>query len=136
MIIDASVAFKWISLEEDSQIAFDLIGSEILRAPVLVLVEVGNALWKKAVRDEIDIDASFAAELATIGRLVDIVDERPFVGRALDIARIMKHAIYDCIYVAMAEALDERLVSADKKFVAKLGETQWGALVQPLWNLA
>ena len=132
MIIDASVAFKWISNEEGSRAAFDLIGSETLQAPILVLAEICDALWKKAMRDEIDSDVSFSAELETVGRLIDFVDERPFIGRALDIARAIKHPIYDCIYVAVAEALDQSLVSADRKFLTKLRTTQWAAIIRPL----
>ena len=53
LIVDASVAVKWFVEEPDSDRARQLeFADEDLIAPDLALAEVGNALWKKAVRRE------------------------------------------------------------------------------------
>lgn len=48
LIVDASVAVKWFSEEEQSDLAETLLASmELLIAPDLVIAEIGNALWKR-----------------------------------------------------------------------------------------
>ena len=120
MIIDASVAFKWLAEEEGSDAAFALLDRYELFAPVLLMHEVGNALWKKARRDQIDRSVSFSDELNRLPQLVNLIDETPHVARALEIGREFGHAIYDCVYLAMAEARSDRLVTADTKFMTKV----------------
>ena len=129
MIVDASVAFKWLVPETGSSEAIALIGQEELLAPNLLLIELGNAIWKKAVRNEIDADASFEPELENIGMLVRVLDEAPVVPRALTIARTLGHAIYDCVYLAMAEAENMRLVTADGRFFRKVQASPWAPMI-------
>ena len=52
MVIDASVAIKWVVPEIGSEAASDLLGRE-LWAPSLWLAEAANALLKKTRRGEI-----------------------------------------------------------------------------------
>ena len=53
-VVDASVALKWILLEEHSELALVLLdGSFVLHVPNLVFAEFGNTLWKKSVRGEL-----------------------------------------------------------------------------------
>ena len=51
--------------------------------------------------------------------------------RAFDLAVELDHEIYDCLYLALALALDCRLVTADDAFVAKAGR-RFGARVASL----
>jgi predicted nucleic acid-binding protein len=61
-----------------------------------------------------------------------IVDERAYVPRALTIARALGHPIYDCVYLALAEAENKPLVTADARFLARLVDSPWRNLAQPL----
>ena len=70
MVIDASVAFKWLVEEDDSALAIGLLGHEDLLAPGLILAEVGNALWKRILRGEMN-DPVGAAEM--LGRLPEML---------------------------------------------------------------
>ena len=124
MIVDASVAFKWIFVEEGSEAAMALLGRDDLRAPVLMLAEIGNALWKKARRGELGDRPAYAAQLALVKSLVVIMDESALLPRALDIALTLDHPIYDCIYLALAEQMDDRLVSADRRFLEKVAQAR------------
>lgn len=124
MIIDASVVFKWIAEEEGSDRALALIGQR-LAAPLLMLSEVGNALRKKSVNEEIDPLVAFDEDLGRIALLVDLVDERVAVPRALAMSRALAHPIYDCVYLALAEIEGATLVTADVKFVRKVAQTIW-----------
>ena len=52
IIVDASVALKWVLHEAGSEIADRLLDEELM-APSLWLVEAGNALWRRATRGEL-----------------------------------------------------------------------------------
>jgi predicted nucleic acid-binding protein len=132
VIVDASVAFKWVFREADSDAAAKLVDRHDLRAPGLLLAEIGNALWKKARRGEIDDRPALAAQLALVASLVTTTDESDVMPRALDMAIDLDHAIYDCIYLALAEREDDRLMSADVRFVAKVQQSKFAALIERL----
>ena len=64
VVIDASVAIKWVVDEEGSDDAVPLIVGPALSAPDLLTSECGNILWKKARRGELTRDeASLAMNL-------------------------------------------------------------------------
>ena len=54
--------------------------------------------------------------------------------RALAIAEELRHPAYDCFYLALAEAKDARLVTADRRFAQRLAATPWAALATTLWS--
>ena len=51
LVIDASVAVKWVIEEEDTTQALALRG-RALAAPDLLIAECANILWKKVRRNE------------------------------------------------------------------------------------
>ena len=54
LVVDASVAVKWLVAEEDSEAADRLLaGGDDLHAPRLMASEIANALWRKARTGEI-----------------------------------------------------------------------------------
>jgi predicted nucleic acid-binding protein len=64
LIIDASVALKWVLHDADSDKAIALLTSDSLAAPELFWVECANVLWAKARRGQIgagDARAALAA---------------------------------------------------------------------------
>jgi predicted nucleic acid-binding protein len=67
---------------------------------------------------------------------VTIIEEAEYVPRALELARELKHAIYDCVYLAMAEARNEVVVTADAKFISKLASTDYAGRVVSLQEAA
>ena len=129
MIIDASVAFKWIAREEDSESALLLLDGRVLVAPVLLMHEVANGLWKMAGREQIARSVSFSEEIDQLARWVSLIDESPHVARALEIGREFDHAVYDCVYLAMAEARSDRVVTADAKLRRKFAGTRYAPML-------
>ena len=125
MIVDASVAFKWIFVEEGSEAAKALLDRDDLRAPNLLLVELGNALWKKGMRGELGDQAAYAAQLAIVSSFVSTVSEAELVPRAVQMALSLEHAIYDCIYLALAERAGDILVTADQRFWSKVSASAY-----------
>lgn len=132
MVIDASVAFKWIVDEPDSDKAHTLIGRSDLIAPVLIYSEVGNALVKRVNRGELAPSLSLREQLADLAELLVTVDERNVAPRAYEMAVELRHSIYDCMYLALAEALGEHLLTADTKFLKRLKPHAFGDIARPL----
>jgi predicted nucleic acid-binding protein len=132
LIVDASVAFKWVVREEGSDAAAAILGREDLRAPSLILVELGNALWKKGMRGELGDRSAFAAQLAIVASFVTIDDAVEHVTRAVEMALILEHAVYDCLYLALADHRDDRLLTADAKFYAKVARSEWRETIEQL----
>lgn len=132
MIVDASVAVKWLAEEPGSDQAFALLRAADLGAPTLIFAEVANALWKKRRRGEM-IDARF--ERLEEG-LAWTVADRLLAVRAFDMATRLGHPVYDCLYLALAIERDLPLVTADDRFVAAMATTEHGSRVLHLSNWA
>jgi predicted nucleic acid-binding protein len=63
LVVDASVATKWLVPEDDSELADALVtGTAWLHAPACLVMEVANALWLKMRRGDLD-DAQAHASL-------------------------------------------------------------------------
>jgi predicted nucleic acid-binding protein len=119
LIVDASVAVKWFFREPDSQSALALREQDFdFMAPDLVLAEIGNAAWKKRMRDEIDAaQAVFVMRQAPLlfSSLVPIAE---LAEAAMHLSATLRHPIYDCFYLALAERERAPIVSADGKLLA------------------
>lgn len=123
-VIDTSVAIKWIVAEEGSAEADRLQGAE-MAAPALLRIEAGNVLRTLAARRQ--IDAAEATHLFALFQTapVAIVDgDDRLERRALDLALSLGHPVYDCLYLALAERMERRLVTADRRFLAALAGTE------------
>jgi predicted nucleic acid-binding protein len=132
MIIDASVAFKWVVEEPGSAQAIEWIGKADLVAPSLIHAEVGNALWKKVRKNEIVDDGEMGERLADLARYLRTIDEAPVIARALRLALDLGHPIYDCIYLAVAEDMDDELLTADRRFLAAVASTDFAPRMREL----
>ena len=132
MIIDASVAFKLVVDEPGSEAAIDWIGRAELIAPTLVHAEVGNGLWKRVLKREIADDGEITARLADLARYIRTIDETPLMPVALRLAIELDHPIYDCVYLALAETMDDQLLTADRRFLRAIASTPHAARVREL----
>lgn len=128
VVIDASVAVKWVVEESGTAEALYLLEHAALSAPDLLVAECANILWKKVKRGELtEEEAGLAAQLLQRADL-DILPTRPLMSRALDLAIALDHAAYDCLYLALAVESDWRFVTADERFVRKLSLSPHNAL--------
>ena len=132
MVIDASVAFKLIVDEPDSAIAIGWLARTELTGPTLIHSEVSNALWKRVRREELAADGELQERLADLARYVRTIDETPQLPRALDLAVELDHPVYDCVYLALAEAYDDDLLTADSRFAQRLRGTPHAGRVKEL----
>ncbi|MBM3733958.1 MAG: type II toxin-antitoxin system VapC family toxin [Acidimicrobiia bacterium] len=116
LIVDASIATKWVADEPGSDRARELYLSDECWAPSLIMAEVGNALWKKQRMKIVTVEQAVAALKALSARIrqFEIADLAP---RAAAIAAELDHPIYDCFYLALAERERVALVSADERLL-------------------
>lgn len=119
LVVDASVAVKWIVTEEGSAEAVGLRGMP-LSAPDLIVAEVGNVLWRKVRRRELLAEEALAA--VAVFTHVDLVlhSSHPLIEEAVQIAIELGHPVYDCLYLALARRLGTQLVTADARLVGRL----------------
>ena len=116
LIVDASIAVKWFFTESHTAEARRLLAHRIvLHAPSLILTEAANVIWKKARRKEIPDAQPYLAELDALRDVVTLRPSAELIVPATAIALALDHPVYDCLYLACAEAEGAPLVTADKK---------------------
>ena len=121
-IIDASIAVKWVVEEEGTPEALTLLRRAKLVAPELLVAECANILWKKVQRDELSkAEALLAARLLEAAE-IELSPTLSLLEAATRIAIELDHPAYDCLYLALAIVRGCRFVTADERFVTKLGE--------------
>ena len=76
LVVDATVAIKWVVGEADSERAASVRGRRLF-APDLLVAECANALWKKVVRRELAADELWVAVRSGRVRPVVIGDAAP-----------------------------------------------------------
>jgi len=124
LIVDASVAIKWVVPEEHSTAAQSLLreGSD-LRSPDLLWAEAGNILWKKWRRKE--LTSQEAGEILTDLRQfpLHILPTEPLCDLAWSIAQRFDRSFYDSLYLALAVSDSCPLVTADRRLYNALSAT-------------
>ena len=117
VVVDASVAIKWFVPEPLSNQAEHLLGGgDALFAPDFLLIEFGNVVWKKVRLGELARDDGDAALVALRNGPVGLIGTPPFLERALRLAHEIEHPLYDCLYLATAEAVGATVATADRRF--------------------
>jgi predicted nucleic acid-binding protein len=133
LIIDASIAIKWMVMEADSDIADKIFesgekngGYEQLFAPALILLEVHYALAKLWNKKSI-IFSQFAEAQILISTALNIKSVDPEIAIDAGIfsiaasqtlgaspqSRTVPFNIYDCVYISLCQRLEGTLVTAD-----------------------
>ncbi len=132
LVIDASVALKWLYPEEGSDRAAALLTQRLL-APDLLVVECSNVIWKLRRRGDLSGDEAMMAADTLSRSGVELAPMRGLISEALAIAIALDHAVYDCIYLALARLSGCPMVTADLRLANKLALTpQPGIQVQLL----
>ena len=130
--LDASVAIKLYVLEDMHEAAHRLVAEAgALFAPDFLLVEACSIAWKKVRRQEIR-PAQARELLASLRRRLKLYPTVELVEPALEIALTLDHPVYDCLYIACAEAVGGVLVTADQRLCKAVEGTAYAPHVQHL----
>jgi predicted nucleic acid-binding protein len=132
IVIDASVAVKWVLRETGSDAADALLDDHDLIAPALWLVESGNALWRRARIGEITADEAKARLSELRNAPVVSLAIEPHVEQALDLAVELGHPVYDCLYLTVALRHQTQMVTADRRFAAAVNGSHFSGIVRLL----
>jgi predicted nucleic acid-binding protein len=132
LVIDASIAIKWVVQEPGTAEALALRRGRQLAAPDLLAAECANILWKKVSRGELTSDqAGFAARLLQRAD-IELAPMRGLIEPAAQLAIELGHPAYDCLYLALALARGILFVTADERLLRKAAASRLAAHVLAL----
>jgi predicted nucleic acid-binding protein len=123
-VVDASVLLKWVlgdRVEPDQEKAVELLtgwaeGRDAIWAPVLWEYEVANFLGRE-IPDEAEAKMTMLRGLDI--RSVALTDA--MVKQCFALMKAKKVTFYDACYLAVALEVGATLVTADERFVKKMG---------------
>jgi predicted nucleic acid-binding protein len=125
LIVDSSVVAKWFVNEPGGEKARELIAPNIfLRAPDLIVSELANIFWKKAIRGDLTAE-KVTERLDSVLRdhidvTVHLLPARILAKQASQIALATGRSVYDCLYLAAAVQAHCCLITADERFVRSI----------------
>ncbi len=132
-VIDASVAVKWFVRENLHEEALALLDHrERLAAPDLIVSEVANIAWKKAVRNEISREQAHVITTAISQYIPKLHRSVELSERALELALTLNHPVYDCIYLACADMVEGVMITADRKLHQSVHGSKFQGLIEYL----
>jgi predicted nucleic acid-binding protein len=123
VIVDSSVAVKWVLPEADSHNAIALLtavrksNGRLLMVDV-ALAEVANAIWVKSFRGLITPGEAVDSLSDFLALPVEVIASRGLLPDALTLSSHQRIAVYDALFVVAADAADVTGVTADRPLVA------------------
>jgi predicted nucleic acid-binding protein len=119
LVVDASVAVKWLVLEDMSDVAKELYAAgDHLVAPRLIATEIAKTMQGMLTRHEAKYHFSSLPQF-----LPDLMDVGELIEPAFENACALRHPIYDLIYLEAARKVDAQLITADRRFAARIAGT-------------
>jgi predicted nucleic acid-binding protein len=131
IVIDSSVALKWVLNEPESEAALALRG-EALIAPGFWLAETANALWRHARLGQITAIEALELYDDLADAPITSLPTEPHIRQALSLAVDINYPIYDCLYLAVALHHDTEVVTADRRFAAAVARSAHAGRVRLL----
>jgi predicted nucleic acid-binding protein len=128
LVVDASIAAKWFVEEDGREQALHILDVADRQAPDLIVAEIANVIWKKAVRGQVsEAQARFIG--AALPRYFEALHSAgALVESAIAIGLALRHPIHDCLYLACARRLGARLVTADQRLLTAIDNTDLAPL--------
>lgn len=115
LIVDASIAVKWLLQEEGSEQARMAVQGHDLAAPAFLRLEVFHVMWRRSRRGEAT-NSQLRETLPALHKIIgSFVSDEPLIPKAAEIAIAHTLAIYDCLYLALTLQNEAALITADQK---------------------
>jgi predicted nucleic acid-binding protein len=115
-VVDASVAVKWVLPEAGSERAAAIrTADDDLIAPSLAYAEIGSAIWRAVLRGDVRAAEAGQTLRVALDHYRRIVPLEELAEPAIDAAMRLRHPIYDCFYLALAERERCPLITADSR---------------------
>jgi predicted nucleic acid-binding protein len=133
LVVDASVAVKWVLEEPLWEHARALLTSEAeLVAPDFLVLDVANALWKRIRRGELDYtDAQLRIDTLIEGD-PEFFESGFLIRDALELAATLDHSVYDCLYLALAVHEGTQVMTADQRFHKRVEASEYAGFIRLL----
>lgn len=122
LVIDASIAIKWVISEEGTDAALRLRQHQLF-APDLLIPECASILWKKVRRQELAPAEALLAAQALERVEIQLEPMRPLLEPATRLAIALNHPAYDCVYLALALAINCDFITADEALFRRASMT-------------
>jgi predicted nucleic acid-binding protein len=124
LVVDANIAVKWFSNEDDSVLALEITERKtLLYAPELIQWEVLAGICKNAKKSNANADVIKDSCQQWFdfldNRDILIWDNKSLQSKAIDLSVSLQHQFQDCLYLALAMELDAELITADKTFAKR-----------------
>lgn len=137
LIVDASVAAKWLVKEEFSEAALNLLSpGNQLGAPDFLLLEMDSIIGKWVRRRAIGPGEGSELRNAFHRYPIQYTSFVPLLDSAFAISIDTGQSIYDCLYVALATLLNHSMVTADRRLYDSLKGNVFGHHVGWIEDLA
>jgi predicted nucleic acid-binding protein len=118
LVVDASVVVPCFVPERFSVAARSWLDrAGMLLAPELLSLECANALWRKARLGEITLQDAGMALQQVVSGFIELRPSTSLACAALELGAELDHPVYDCAYIALAEAETAAFLTADRKLV-------------------
>lgn len=122
-VVDASLVIKWFVPEIHAEAARRWLGaSHDYVAPDLLFSEVGNTVWKKVRRKELEETEGqqLVTDLSQVA--IETVSTRGLLEDAVALALTAGITVYDAMYLTLAVRLETEVITGDDRFVGKVAE--------------
>lgn len=122
VVVDASLAVKWLVEEDDSDKAHAVLQSWVAQditriAPYLMPFEVANVLHRRVLRGELNVGDSTRMISRLLESSLELQQPPGLHVRALQLSsQLNQSAAYDAHYLALAESVGCELWTADERF--------------------
>jgi predicted nucleic acid-binding protein len=114
---------------------FDQLGETlVLVVPEFALLECGNVLWKRVRFHRLPSDEAATLLSDLIALPFTIIPSATVLSRALQIGLAHSLAVYDSVYIALAEQLHFPLLTTDTR--QQIAAEQTGVVIKPITDFA
>ncbi|GAB5409376.1 MAG: type II toxin-antitoxin system VapC family toxin [Balneolaceae bacterium] len=134
-VIDASVAAKWLFLEEGTDETVLLLEQfDFFYAPTLFQIELDSIITKKVRKKELTIEEAPVKKSQAAKLSVRFIKYNQLSDIAFDISTTLPVTLYDATYIATAILTNSIFYTADERLVNGLSTTPLARFVRSIYG--